>query len=228
MLGEIADLLEIRADNPFKIRAYRNAAETVVAEPARVADMAEAALRGLPGIGKDLAQRIREIAETGDTPYRQELLAAFRDPKARGALILPPLLQLFLFAYAATLEVSNVPIGVINDDWGAASVRLISRFEQASAFSEIRRYPGLKEAQAAIDSQDVMAVVRIGQDFSRTLASGENPAVQLLLDGRTASAVFRRSPREGEDPEVLVIDPPVTLADGRHEHPRSAPQPAAL
>jgi DNA polymerase (family 10) len=75
MLGEIADLLEIRADNPFKIRAYRNAAETVVAEPSRVADMADAALRELPGIGKDLAQRIREIAETGDTPYRQELLA---------------------------------------------------------------------------------------------------------------------------------------------------------
>jgi DNA polymerase (family X) len=75
MLGEIADLLEIRADNPFKIRAYRNAAETVVAEPSRVADMDEAALRGLPGIGKDLAQRIREIAQTGDTPYRQELLA---------------------------------------------------------------------------------------------------------------------------------------------------------
>jgi DNA polymerase (family X) len=77
MLGEIADLLEIRADNPFKIRAYRNAAETVVAEPSRVADMPDTALRELPGIGKDLAQRIREIAETGDTPYRQELLAAF-------------------------------------------------------------------------------------------------------------------------------------------------------
>jgi DNA polymerase (family 10) len=77
MLGEIADLLEIRADNPFKIRAYRNAAETVVAEPSRVADMPDAALRELPGIGKDLAQRIREIADTGDTPYRQELLAAF-------------------------------------------------------------------------------------------------------------------------------------------------------
>ena len=77
MLGEIADLLEIRADNPFKIRAYRNAAETVVAEPSRVADLDEAALRELPGIGKDLAQRIREIAETGDTPFRQELMAAF-------------------------------------------------------------------------------------------------------------------------------------------------------
>ena len=46
----------------------------------------------------------------------KELLAAFRDPKARLALVLPPLLQLFLFAYAATLEVSNVPVGVLNQD----------------------------------------------------------------------------------------------------------------
>ncbi len=77
LLGEIADLLEIRADNPFKIRAYRNAADTVAAEPGHVADLDDAGLRGLPGIGKDLAQRIREIAQTGDTPYRLELAAAF-------------------------------------------------------------------------------------------------------------------------------------------------------
>jgi DNA polymerase (family 10) len=77
LLGEIADLLEIRADNPFKIRAYRNAADTIAAEPSRVAELDDAALKGLPGIGKDLAQRIREIVETGDTPYRQELAAAF-------------------------------------------------------------------------------------------------------------------------------------------------------
>ena len=77
LLGEIADLLEIRADNPFKIRAYRSAADTIAAEPVRVADMNETTLRALPGIGKDLSQRIREIAETGDTPYRVELAAAF-------------------------------------------------------------------------------------------------------------------------------------------------------
>jgi DNA polymerase (family 10) len=77
LLGEIADLLEIRADNPFKIRAYRNAADTIGAEPARVDAFDDAALRALPGIGKDLAQRIREIAQTGDTPYRLELAAAF-------------------------------------------------------------------------------------------------------------------------------------------------------
>ncbi len=118
----------------------------------------------------------------------KELLVAFRDRRARASLIIPPILQLFLFAFAATLEVSNVPIGVINDDWGAASVRLVSRFEGASAFSEIRQYRSLGEAQAAIDAQQVMAVVRIGQDFSRNLASGVSPGIQVLLDGRKSNS----------------------------------------
>lgn len=118
----------------------------------------------------------------------KELLATFRDPKARLALIVPPILQLFLFAFAATLEVSNVPIGVINDDWGAASVKLVSRFERASAFSEIRHYRSFAEAQAAIDSQEVMAVVRIGESFSRDLAAGESADIQVLLDGRKSNS----------------------------------------
>jgi ABC-2 type transport system permease protein len=119
---------------------------------------------------------------------KKELLAALRDPKARLALILPPLLQLFLFAYAATLEVSNVPVGVLNQDWGMASEQLISRFERASAFSEIRRYQGLRAAQAAIDRQEVMCVVHIAQDFSRKLAAGEQPTVEILLDGRRSNS----------------------------------------
>ena len=77
LLSEIADLLEIRGDNPFKIRAYRNASEVVMAEPRRVADLDDQALRELPGIGKDLAQRIREFATTGDSPFRQEVAASF-------------------------------------------------------------------------------------------------------------------------------------------------------
>lgn len=118
----------------------------------------------------------------------KELLAAFRDPRARMALIGPPIIQLFLFAYAATLEVSNVPIGVLNQDWGLASEQLISRFERASAFSEIRRYGSPSEVKAAIDRQEVMIVVHIGQDFSRKLAAGEPAAVQLLLDGRKSNS----------------------------------------
>ncbi len=118
----------------------------------------------------------------------KELLAAFRDPRARIALIVPPLLQFFLFAYAATLEVSHVPVGVLNQDWGTAATQLIARFERASAFSEIRRYASPTEAQVAIDRQDVMAVVHIGQDFSRKMSSGETPKVQVLLDGRKSNS----------------------------------------
>jgi ABC-2 type transport system permease protein len=118
----------------------------------------------------------------------KELLAAFRDPRARIALVAPTLLQLFMFAYAATLEVSNVPIGVLNQDWGITSEQLISRFERASAFSEIRRYASLAEAKAAIDRQDVMIVVQIGQDFSRNLAAGQPATIQLLLDGRRSNS----------------------------------------
>ena len=118
----------------------------------------------------------------------KELLAAFRDPRARFALIFPPLIQLFLFAYAATLEVSHVPVGILNEDWGMASEQLISRFERASAFSEIRRYRSEKEVQAAIDKQDVMVVVHIGQEFSRNLAAREQASVQVLLDGRKSNS----------------------------------------
>jgi DNA polymerase (family 10) len=76
-LSEIADLLELRGDNPFKIRAYRNAADIVNHAAEQVAGLDEAALRGWNGIGKDLAGRIREIALTGDCAIRRELLTEF-------------------------------------------------------------------------------------------------------------------------------------------------------
>ncbi len=57
---EISDLLEIKGANPFKIRAYRNAAETLASIPERLSAMDVNSLRAIPGIGKDLATRIRE------------------------------------------------------------------------------------------------------------------------------------------------------------------------
>jgi DNA polymerase (family 10) len=76
-LLEIADLLELKGENPFKIRAYRNAADIVSHAAEAVSALDEAALRGWNGIGKDLAGRIREIAATGDCGVRQDLLAEF-------------------------------------------------------------------------------------------------------------------------------------------------------
>lgn len=77
VLAEIGDLLEIKSENPFKIRAYRNAAETVTHAPGSIALLSEPDLRALPGIGKDLAAKIAELVNTGSIAYHQELLQEF-------------------------------------------------------------------------------------------------------------------------------------------------------
>ena len=77
VLGEIADLLEIKGENAFKIRAYRSASETIAAWPDAVGRINDAQLREIPGIGKDLAARIRELIDTGASSYHRELLDQF-------------------------------------------------------------------------------------------------------------------------------------------------------
>jgi DNA polymerase (family 10) len=69
VLAEIGDLLEIKNENPFKIRAYRNASETVAHHPNRIATLAPAERLALPGIGKDLAAKIGELVDSGVIAY---------------------------------------------------------------------------------------------------------------------------------------------------------------
>src|SRR5258708_37761460 len=76
-LGEPPALLENKDDNPCKIRAYRNGADIASNHPHDLARLDEAGLREIPGIGKDLAARIREIGQTGDTEFHRELIAEF-------------------------------------------------------------------------------------------------------------------------------------------------------
>jgi len=77
IFSEIADLLEIKRENPFKIRAYRNAAETIAHTTESLASRTEDQLRAIPGIGKDLVAKIRELVETGEVRYHRELLEQF-------------------------------------------------------------------------------------------------------------------------------------------------------
>jgi DNA polymerase (family 10) len=77
VFSEIADLLEIKGENVFKIRAYRSAADTIGAWADPVARMNETQLHDLPGIGKDLAKKIRELADTGACRFHQDLLLEF-------------------------------------------------------------------------------------------------------------------------------------------------------
>ncbi|EDL61850.1 DNA polymerase/3'-5' exonuclease PolX [Gimesia maris] len=73
---ELADLLEIQGANPFRLRAYRNAARTISGLPDSIQDIVESdprELQDLPGIGKDLAEKIVTIVETSTLPQLEEL-----------------------------------------------------------------------------------------------------------------------------------------------------------
>jgi DNA polymerase (family 10) len=91
-LQEIADLLELRGENPFRVRAYRNAAREVEAQVVPVGERADADdwLRHLPGIGADLAGKIHELARTGSVPILDELRAT-TPPTLRMLLDVPGL-----------------------------------------------------------------------------------------------------------------------------------------
>jgi len=75
IFDEIADMLEIQGDNPFRVRAYRNAARLIAGLPMSVADMVERGedLTVLQGIGKELAAKITEIVKTGTLAKLKEI-----------------------------------------------------------------------------------------------------------------------------------------------------------
>src|SRR3954465_11288107 len=78
MLEKIATLLELKGENPFKIRAYTNAARSLETWGGSIADLAnEETLEKIPGIGKAIAAKVKELAETGSLKFFDELRAEF-------------------------------------------------------------------------------------------------------------------------------------------------------
>ncbi len=77
LFDEVADLLEIQSQNPFRVRAYRNAARVVRDYPRPLGDEVGRGvdLTEIPGIGEDLAEKISTIVRTGDLPLHKELAA---------------------------------------------------------------------------------------------------------------------------------------------------------
>src|SRR6476659_1110991 len=88
VLEKIATLLELKGENPFKVRAYTNAARAIETFGANVSNFQdEAAVAKIPGIGKSIAQKIKELAETGSLESIKPLSAEF----PAGILELSPL-----------------------------------------------------------------------------------------------------------------------------------------
>lgn len=117
----------------------------------------------------------------------KELIGVLRDPKTRISLLLPPVIQLFIFTFAATLDVKNVHIGVLNRDSGKESFELLQRFRGSPTFTQVTTLHSVEEIAPFIDQQKGVMVIVIDEDFSRKLARNEKAPVQLIMDGRKSN-----------------------------------------
>lgn len=117
----------------------------------------------------------------------KEILAILKDKKARFVLIVPPIVQLFVFAFAATLDVKSVPIGILNRDNGEKGFELVQRFHGSPMFNKITYLKGVEEIAPFIDNQKGIMVLSLDQQFSRNLDAGKSADIQLILDGRRSN-----------------------------------------
>ncbi|HEX3438279.1 MAG TPA: nucleotidyltransferase domain-containing protein, partial [Pseudacidobacterium sp.] len=109
LLSETADLLEISAGDPFRIRSYRRAAEAVESSTVQLSEIASdpKKLQEIPGIGKGMAANIQEIEKAGTLPLREELLTKYR-PGMLDLLKLPGMGPKSVALFWDALQISSI------------------------------------------------------------------------------------------------------------------------
>jgi len=240
IFDEIADLLDIQGANPFRVRAYRNAARTVGELGTDLVTLVEqgTALTDIPGIGEDLAKKIEEIVGTGKCEFlerqRQEV------PPAVTALLRVPSLgpkrvrTLWRELDIQTLEqlVQAAKDGRIRDlpGFGAKTEQKILDAVQ-SQLGEVRRF---KLSEIAPLAEALAAYLRQVQGVKRVEIAGsfrrrkETVAdLDMLAVATKNSPVMARFARYGEVKEVMSSGPTrstVILKSGIQVDLRVVPQ----
>ncbi|MEZ5654652.1 MAG: ABC transporter permease [Sphingobium sp.] len=118
----------------------------------------------------------------------KEIWALIRDGRFRIMLVLPPLMQLLLFSYAATLEVKNVDIAVLDLSHGVHSAEILSQISGSPNFRHIIPVHSREELHRKIDRQAVLAAIIFSPDFDARLGRGQPASVGIVLDGRRSNA----------------------------------------
>jgi DNA polymerase (family X) len=208
VFGQIADLLEIKGENLFKIRAYRSASETIGAWPDPVARLDDKQLRGVPGIGKDLAAKIRELADTGTCLYHQELLQEFP----------PTILDL--------LRLQGVGPKTVSLLYSALNIRSVEDLAAAARDGRLRALKGMGAKKEALI---LKAIEGREKDAGRHLLS-DTASVSAELIGylreRVAEVDFipvgslRRGCETCGDIDILAIGGSPELMDVYIAHPK--------
>ncbi len=114
---------------------------------------------------------------------RKEFRHLARDPRMLLAVVITPVIQLLLFAYAISFDVENVPTIVVDLDQTQTSRTYLERYEASPFFDVVAHGSTMAQVDTAFDANSARVAVVIPAGFARTLASGEAAQVAVLIDG---------------------------------------------
>lgn len=120
----------------------------------------------------------------------KEFIQVFRDKRTRFVLFGPPIIQMLIFGYAATLQIKHVPTAIVDYDNTLASRDLISRFE-ASEYFAVRVLPAdRRQIPVLIDSGDVTLAMQINAGFAQDLGKGRTANLQVIVDSSDSNTAL--------------------------------------
>ena len=118
----------------------------------------------------------------------KELIELRQDPRLFGIVVMAPIVQLFMLAYAATTDVRNVPIVVADADRSQASRELVSRFDASTSFTVIEVVSSPDDVDTVIEHGDAWLALVVPRGYGAAIASGRPEAVQIVADGSDANS----------------------------------------
>jgi len=121
---------------------------------------------------------------------KKEFLALMKDKKSRFTIIIPPIVQLLVFGYAATYDLERVRLAVYDEDRSSTSRELVARFAGSPTFQMTSRLTRDDQIAPLIDTKQVLLVVRIGPEFTRNLLTGKAADLQVIIDGRNSNTAL--------------------------------------
>ncbi len=122
------------------------------------------------------------------TIVRKELLVLLCNKVSRMLIIVPPLMQIVVFGWAATMEVRNVDVAVLNQDNGNWSREIVRRLQGSHTFRSVTFLDGEADIRPTIERQNALFVMVFDDEFSRRIDAGTPAQMQVILDGRRSNA----------------------------------------
>jgi ABC-2 type transport system permease protein len=119
---------------------------------------------------------------------RKELLELRQDPRLFGIVIIAPILQLTVLGYAATTDVKDVPLVIVDADRSAASRELIERFDASANFTVVGLVGSTSEIDRWLEHGDAWMALSIPADYGATIARRETATIQVVADGTDSNS----------------------------------------